>query len=264
MIETEIRRRLLDEQEPVSQQVLRFVPGFLSERRSWTFVACFRGTLERPTDVAAARCAEWDRNHPYCIEFETLSDWEPRLQLGMHADQQYHRVVYDTDLQRAAIGRVITAVIDSAAKNCTGTLEGPCAESLAKNHARIVSQSLIDMISGFKSPCYSWEDEWRVVCRPSIRLADSASDLEDESFRPQIKSGRPRHVELAAHQQGPIFSASPPRVLAFRAMHVSDHSSLAGERQPIQSMLDRNGRSDISIRTSARRTSSQGSDLTQH
>jgi hypothetical protein len=40
------------------------------------------------------------------------------------------------------------AVIDSTAKNCTGTPEGHWAESLAKNHARIVAPSLIGTISG--------------------------------------------------------------------------------------------------------------------
>jgi hypothetical protein len=252
MIEADIRQRRFGARESVPRRVLHLVPEFLRDRRSWTFVVCFRGAFERPThadSAAAARCAEWDRDRPYCAEFETLSDWEPRLRLGINADHQYHRVLYDTDIQRAAIARVIGAVIDSTMKNCTGTLEGPWAESLAKDHARIVAQCLIDMISGFKSPNYRWEDEWRIVCRPSVRLAGSAPGLEDNNFRPHIKSGRTRYVELAAHEQGQIFSASPQRVLPFRAIHVSDSlNSFVRERQSIRSMLDRSGRSDICIR----------------
>ncbi len=255
MIEAEIRRRRFD-RKSIAGRVLRLAPEFLSERRRWTFVACFRGTLGRPTDAdpaAATKCVEWERDRPYCAEFETLSAWEPRLRSGMHADQQYHRVVYDTDLQRAAIARIITATIDCSAKNCTGSLEGPWGESLAKNHARIVAQSLIDMISGFKSPAYGWEDEWRIVCRPRFTYAGSAPDLEDENFRPYIKSGSLRYVELAAHEQGPIFSAFPTRVLAFRAIHVSDPGNrLVSERQRIRSMLDTSGRSDISLQSYAR------------
>lgn len=252
MIETEIRQKLFGARDSVPGRVLHFVPEFLRDRRSWTFVVCFRGALERPThadSAAAARCAEWDHYRPYCAEFETLSDWDTRLRLGINADHQYHRVVYDKDLQRAAIARVIGAVIDSITKNCTGTLEGPWAESQAQDHARIVAQCLIDMISGFKSPKHRWDDEWRIVCRPSVRLAGSAPDLDDNNFRPHIKSGRTRFVELAAHEQGPILSASPPRALPFRAIHVSDPlNSLLRERQSIRSMLDRSDRSDISIR----------------
>ena len=254
MIEAEIRQRRFDPKS-VPGRVLRFVSEFLSERRRWTFVACFRKTLERPTHAdpaGATKCAEWERDRPYCAEFETLSAWEPRFSVGMHADQQYHRVVYDTEIQRAAIARVITAIIDGSAKNCTGSLAGPWGESLAKKHARIVTQSLIDMISRFKSPDYRWEDEWRIVCRPRFMLAGTAPDLEDDDFRPYIKLDTLRHVELAAHVQGPIFSGFPPRVLAIRAIHVSDPGNrLVCERQRIRSLLETSGRSDISLQTFA-------------
>jgi hypothetical protein len=254
MIEEEIRQRRFD-RKSVAGRILRLVPEFLSERRRWTFVACFRETLGRQDadPAAAANCVKWERYRPYCAEFETLSAWEPRLRSGMHADRQYHRVIYDKALQRAAVARIITATIDCTAKNCIGSPEGPWGESLAKIHARIVAQSFIDMISGFKSPAYAWEDEWRIVCRPRFTHAGSAPNLEDENFRPYVKSGSLRYVELAAHEQGPIFSAFPARALAFRAIHVSDPGNrLASERQRIRSMLDKSGRSDISLRSYAR------------
>jgi len=255
MIEAEIQKAGFKEANAIPEQILRFVPQFLTERRSWTFVACFRGTLEPPNlaePAAAKRCAEWVGGHPYCLEFETLSDWEPRLRLGMHAELQYYRVVYDPALQRDAIARAITAVMDSAQKYCGGTLEGPWAESSAKSHARIAAQCLIDMISGFKSAGYGWEDEWRIVCRPRIMPAGSAPDLEDDNFGPYIKTGNSRYVELRVYEQGPVFSAFPPCVLPFRAVQVSDPSnSLFVERKRIRRMLDENRRLDIPIRVSA-------------
>ncbi|MBV9766040.1 MAG: hypothetical protein JOZ48_14435 [Acidobacteriaceae bacterium] len=250
-VEAEIRQRRLGGKKSVVGRLLQLVPELLRERRRWTFVACFRRTLERPPDTdsaLAAKCAKWDRDHPYCVEFETLSNWKPRLRLGIRSDQQYHRVVYDRDVQRTAVARAIAKVIDLASKNCTGALEGPLAEGLAKSHARLVAQSLIDMVCGFKSPSYSWEDEWRIVCRPATRLASSAPEFEDDHFSPYVKSGPTRHVELAAHEQGPISSLFQPRVLPFRAIYVSDSTnSFVRERQLIRSMLDDSGYSEVPI-----------------
>ena len=150
-------------------------------------------------------CAEWDRAHPYCFAFETLSNWEPRLRLGINADQQFHRVTYGTSRQRAVVAQVIREVVSSVNKHCRGTLEGGFANSLVTILARIVAQCLIDIISGFKSQCYRSEDEWRIVCRPNIRLASAASGLEDDAFRLYIKGGHtPRRTRSPSATPDPF------------------------------------------------------------
>ena len=164
----------------------------------------------------------------------------------MNADQQFHRVTYGTSRQRAVVAQVIREVVSSVNKHCRGTLEGGFANSLVTILARIVAQCLIDIISGFKSQCYRSEDEWRIVCRPNIRLASAASGLEDDAFRLYIKGGHTHHVELAAHQQRPILSAHPSRVLPFREVYVSPNSA-PDERQQIRSMLDEAGHPEIPI-----------------
>lgn len=256
IVEAEIRQIHFSEDNSIPEQILRFVPDLLKDRKSWTFVACFRGNLERPaiTDATAAkRCAEWEIGHPYGLEFDTLSDPQPRLRSGMFADVHYHRVIYDPALQRAAVARLITAVIASTQNNCAGTLEGPWAESLAKIQARIVSQCLIDMISAFKSPAYAWEDEWRVVCRPRITPAGSAPDLDDDNFRTNIKAGSSRYVELRTHEQGPVFNAFPPCVVPFRAVRISDPSNnLTTEHRRIRQVLEENGQQAIPVHVSSR------------
>ena len=45
IIKDKIKRRRFSAQETISERLLELVPEFLQERKSWTFVACFRGAL---------------------------------------------------------------------------------------------------------------------------------------------------------------------------------------------------------------------------
>jgi hypothetical protein len=254
MVQVELQRYSFARQASLAKRILLLLPDLLTERKTWTFVACFRGALQRQTQADAAtknERAQWDCVHPYCGEFRTLLDKKPRLRLGMGAQERYLRVVYDVDKQRGAIKELLDVTVNMIAEHCIGALDGPWGPGLAERHARIVAQALIDTVSGFKSPSFRWEDEWRIVCRPSRLAASSSPGFHDEYFRPYIRSSNgKRHVELEVKQEGPIFSGSQQRVLPFSAMHVSKF--LGGSRRDLlRSVLDEYGFAEMPITTSA-------------
>jgi hypothetical protein len=207
----------------------------LIARRAWTFVACFRPKL-----------VEKERGS-YCLEFETPSDWEPRLRLsGLDADVQYHRVIYQPSQKREAIHRAIDSIVIAAVRTSQGDLQGPWAESIARSHARIASQSLMNLIASFKCCIYEWEDEWRIVCGPRYS-SNGAPDMYDNRFRPLIKGGNKeskRHVQLRLpHQQRGVIVAFPSSEIPFNRIYFRSDA----EHQRIRDALRDGGRPDIEI-----------------
>jgi hypothetical protein len=217
------------------EQVLRFLSEVLIARRAWTFVACFR-----------PRLVEKERG-PYCLEFETLSGWEPLLRLSeLHADVQYHRVIYHPSQKRKAIHRAISSIVITAARHSQGDLEGPWAESIARIHARIASQSLMNLIASFKCCIYEWEDEWRIICGPKYSQ-NVAPDMDDDRFKPLIMRGdkeSKRHVELRLPpQQRGLIVAFPSSEIPFNRIYYRSDA----EHQRIRDALRESGRPDIKI-----------------
>ena len=223
------------------KMVFTFLPETLAARKPWTFVACF----------CAKRASSFhqERYGPYCLRFDTLSSWDPRLRpLGLQADVQYHRVIYEPLQKRDAIRRALRSVVASAVSHSRGAPVGPWAASVARIHARMASQSLMDIISCFKGSDFRQDAEWRIVCRPRFSAAGSAPDLDDEGFRPLIKSGDKRHVELRVQEQGEILVAFPRSVIPFSLIDGPDDSRRRdSDQQRIRQMLQENGRSDIEL-----------------
>jgi hypothetical protein len=222
MIQAEVQRGRNLSVGSFPQQVLSLLSEALNTRRSWTFVACFRAKR------GAKRVVQ--EYGPYCLQFDTFSNWEPRLRLpGLQADIQYHRVIYESARKCNAIQRAIDSIIILAAKNSRGDLRGPWAESIARIHARTASQSLMNIIASFKHSTFEWEDEWRIVCRPRCSIAGSAPDMADDGFRPLIKtdatrSGK-RFVELRlVQQENNVIRAFPGNAIPFSRIYVCDDS----------------------------------------
>jgi hypothetical protein len=223
------------------QQLLRSLPEVLSARRAWTFVACFR-----PKPVPNER-------GPYCLQFETLSDWEPRLRLaGLQSNVRYSRVIYQPSQKRKAIQRAINSIVISAARNSRGDLQGPWAESIEDPHARFAAQPLMNLISSFKDRKFEWEDEWRIVCSPKYSQ-NLAPDMDDDRFRPLIKGGEEdckRYVELRlSPKQHGMIVAFPRNEIPFSRILVRDDCAASyEEHQRIREALRDSGRSDIELR----------------
>jgi hypothetical protein len=241
MVQAEVRRLHDLGVARFPRQVLGFLSEALSTRRAWTFVACFR-----------AKGVGQERG-PYCLQFDTFSNWEPRLHLpGLHADVQYHRVIYKPSQKRKAIRRAINSIVILAARNRRGDLQGAWEESIARIHARIASQSLMNIISSFKCCTFEWEDEWRIVCRPRCSTAGSAPDMDDDAFKPLIKKDEKRdkrYVELRVPQQDQMLLAFPRNTIPFSAIYVCDDSAgRDAERERIRAMLQDGGQSDIELR----------------
>lgn len=242
MVQAEVQRR--QDLHPASfpQRVLRSLSEALSTRRAWTFVACFRAKRVR------------QERGPYCLQFDTLSNWEPRLCLpGMSADVQYHRVIYKPRQKCAAIRHAIDSIARSTVTNSLGDPQGPWAESSVRFHARIAAQSLMNIISSFKGREFEWEDEWRIVCRPRSSAAASAPEMNDDGFRPLIKKDAKRdkrYVELRLFQQQQgLIVAFPRSEIPFSGIYVCDDSARRGaELQRIRKALQDCGRSDIELR----------------
>lgn len=244
MVRAEVQRRQELGLPRFPEQVLRFLSEVLIARRVWTFVACFRSKL-----------AEKERG-PYCLEFETLSDWEPRLRLSeLHADVQYHRVIYQPSEKRKAIHCAIGSIVIAAARNSRGGPQGPWAESLARIYARIASQSLMNLIASFKCCIYEWEDEWRIVCGPRYSQ-NLAPDMDDDRFEPLIKpraaafvhegghKESKRYVELRLpHQQRGVIVAFPSSEIPFNRIYYRSDT----EHQRIRHALRGTGRPDVEI-----------------
>lgn len=222
MVQADVHRRRNLSIVSFPQQVLSFLSEALNARRGWTFVACFRANRDAKRVV--------QEYGPYCIRFDTFSNWRPRLRLpGLHADTQYHRVIYESTKKRKAIQRAIDSIIVLAAKNSRGDLGGPWADSIARIHARIASQSLMNIIASFKHSTFEWEDEWRIVCRPRCSIAGSAPDMDDEGFRPSIKTDPARSsksfVELKlVQQENDMIRAFPRSAIPFSRIYVCDNS----------------------------------------
>jgi len=235
MVQAEVLRRQELSLPRFAEQVLGFLSEVLIARRAWTFVACFRPKLAKKERGA------------YCLEFETLSDWAPRLRSSeLHADVQYHRVIYQPSEKRKAIHRAISSIVITAGRYSQGDLQGPWAESIARIHARIASQSLMNLIASFKCGIYEWEDEWRIVCGPRYSQ-NLAPDMDDDGFRPLIKGGNKeskRHVELTLphHQRGVIVALANSEIPFNRIYYRSD-----AEHQRIRDALRDSGRPDIEI-----------------
>jgi hypothetical protein len=239
IVQAEVQRRQELCLAGFPQQLLRSLPEALSA--AWTFVACFR-----PQRVRQER-------GPYCLQFDTFSNWEPRLRLsGLHADVQYHRVIYQPRKKRKAIHHAIDSIAKSAVRNSRGNLQGPWTESIVRTHARIASQSLMNIIASFKCCTFEWEDEWRVVCGPKYSAAASAPDRDDDGFKPLIKGGADgakRHVELRIPEQQCTIDAFPRSEIPFSRIDIRDDcAGRDAERQRIHEALRDSGRSDIELR----------------
>jgi hypothetical protein len=229
--------------EAFPQQLLRSLPEALSLRRAWTFVACF----------CPQRFQE-ERRGLHCLQFDTFSNWEPRLRpSGLHAEVQYHRVIYQPREKRKAIHSAVDSIAKSAVRNSRANLQGPWAEPMVRMHARIASQSLMNIIASFKRCTFEWEDEWRVVCSPKHSAAGSAPDMDDDRFRPLIKGGAEvakRHVELRIPQwQRCIVDAFPRSEIPLSRIDMPDDcAGRDAERTCIREALSDSGRSDIEVR----------------
>jgi hypothetical protein len=231
MIQEEVRRRQPD---GFPGLVIELLSGMLSTRRAWTFVACFRA--KRKTKERG----------PYCLQFDTLCDWEPRLRsTGFHADVRYHRVIYKPAQQRKAIRHALDAIIDLARRYSRGIAGGPWMKSIASVHSQAASQSLMDLISAFKCSSFKGEKEWRIVCRPQCSIADSDPSMNDSNFRPLIKKDerlKRRHVELTISEQTDVFYASPKRAIPFNAVYPSPDAARRADVERIRDVLRDGGR----------------------
>jgi len=142
MVQEEVRRRQPD---GFPGLVIELLSETLSTRRAWTFIACFRAKRESK------------ERGPYCLQFDSLSDWEPKLRsTGLHVDVRYHRVIYEPAHRRKAVRHAFDAIIDLARRSSLGNAGGPWMQSIASAHAQAASQSLMDLISAFKRSSFKW------------------------------------------------------------------------------------------------------------
>jgi hypothetical protein len=108
----------------------------------------------------------------------------------------------------------------------------------------------MNLIASFKCCMYEWEDEWRIVCGPRCAAAASAPDMDDEAFKPLIKTGeKARYVELRLPQhKDRMIVASPESEIPCRRIFVGDRCpERHAQCQRIRRALQDAGRSDIEI-----------------
>jgi hypothetical protein len=225
------------------QMVLKLLPATLIDCKPWTFVACF----------CPMRDSGFHRKGygEYCLEFDTSSSWDPKLRpRTSDACVRYYRAIYWQCVQSGAIRRAIDAITESAVKNTSGVVQGPWMESMAKFCARNASQLLMDLVASFKASRFRSEQEWRIVCRPSLALNTSAPGLERDAFKHLVKGDRKHYVELhaPAPDRGHIIGGPRSLTVPFCSIRRPDRfRSEDDELRHIRKMLEENDRRDIKL-----------------
>jgi len=227
------------------KRLLHLVPGFLSDAKSQTFIACF---------CAKQNSHSHQRRYgDYSLGFNTHRDWYPTLrQTGLSAHVQYHRVIYEHSRQSSALRDTIDSIVEATSQNSLDIIGGPWKESIAKLYARTVAQLLMELIVSFKNRSYSQENEWRIVCRPNLELNSPAHDSAWDNFKHLVNStpSPNKYVKLRISEpsQGSIIEAFPRHTIPFDSVHRSKTARNDDEaRRKLLKLFEEDRRLDITV-----------------
>ncbi|MGN6776273.1 DUF2971 domain-containing protein [Rhizobium sp.] len=137
---------------------------------------------------------------PYCIELETRSWLE---HAGSSSFPMFvTKILYDVDQQRALITQLI-ALIYEKARNLLGertVFDDNEATPLLMGAA----VEIVKLITRFKNPAFSAEEEWRAVCyRPSVARKFRASSLGVVPYYEWRRTGAEKHLPIKSVTVGP-------------------------------------------------------------
>ena len=197
MLRTEIESAVSQDRNSFMENILRLVPNMVEGRKGKTFVTCFCAEPNSPY--------HFDKYGKDRLEFPVSGRESLDLMRtpAHEADIQLFKVIYDLDKQAESLRKLLSLLKEIAPKYLVGDYQFLSEKRVGIEEviSRAIGQLFLDFLIGFKQECWTDDQEWRLLCRPVLKLGSTAPRMADEAFNVAIRGrcadrGDLRRVEL--------------------------------------------------------------------